>query len=114
MCGSGYAHVAGSGEGGRAGHRPGLAGQDLQVVVQQQVLGALVQAAGVHGDDGAADRVEDLQMAGTEPDLHPAASQADRDRVERLQDTDPRFGVDLGGEQLRGVEPLDGRARDGT
>jgi hypothetical protein len=26
-----------------------------------------------------------------------------------MQDTDPRFGVDLGGQQLRGVEPLEGQ-----
>ena len=39
----------------RPGQRAGFAVQDLQVVVQEQVLAALVQAAGVLGDDPAGD-----------------------------------------------------------
>ena len=76
-----------------AGHGPGLAHADLQVVVQDQVLGPLVQAAVMASHDAAID--DGLQRLGTQSNHDAALGQARRDGVEALAHTDPALGVDL-------------------
>jgi len=99
---------ASTGQCGRAGHRTGLAGQDLKVVVEHQVLAALVQRANVRGHDGS-DRagIEDSDRVRAEAYLEPPARVAGRDRVVGLTYTDPGLGIDTARQRGRDVEDLD-------
>ena len=81
---------------------PGLRTQDLQVVIQQQVLGALVQAARVLGHDPAVGVDDDGARA--EPGLDPASGQPGGHRVVGLAHADPRLGVDPARQRRRHVE----------
>jgi hypothetical protein len=93
---------AGGDPRGGPGQRAGLASEDLQVVVQGQVLGALVQRPVVGRDELAVGEGDD--RPGAEPGGHPPADQPYRDRVVRLPHADPGLRVDPAGQRGRGVE----------
>ena len=99
---------AGLRERHRAGQRARLAGQDLQVVVQHQVL-----VPGCHQPRVCRHRpgaLEDGQLVRGQPDPHRRPDQPGRHRVAALADADPRELVRPGPQCRPGVEPV-GRQR---
>jgi hypothetical protein len=79
-------------QGGGSGHGTGFAGEDFQVVVQHEVLAALVQRPGVFSDHLLG--VEHDYRGGAETNVETATGEPGRDRVVRLTDTDRRLGID--------------------
>ena len=61
------------GQGGGAGHRAGFAVHTFQIVIQDQIFGALVQAPGVLGDEFAG--LEHPDLSGAEADLESASDE---------------------------------------
>ena len=91
----------------RPGQRPRLAGQDLQVMVEHQVLVPGCHQARVHRDRLPA--VEDGQLVGGQPDPHRFPDQPGRHRVAALPDADPGEPVGLRPQHRAGVEPVSGQ-----
>ena len=95
-------------EGGRAGQRPGLVGQHLEVVVQHQRDAAADRGAFVFGDQPGP--VEHLHGGRPQQDPDRAADVTDRHRVLALPHRHPGVPVDPGAQADPGLERL-GRQR---
>ena len=95
-------------EGGRAGQRPGLVGQHLEVVVQHQRDAAADRGAFVFGDQPGP--VEHLHGGRPQQDPDLAADVTDRYRVLALPHRHPGVPVDPGAQADPGLERL-GRQR---
>lgn len=94
---------SGPGQGSRAEERPGLDGENLEVVIEDQDLVAL-QTAGMAGGDGSA--VEDLDGLGADADIDTPADETGGDRVVTAPDHDSALAVDAVRADHGDVEPL--------
>ncbi|MEQ4209666.1 hypothetical protein [Actinopolymorpha sp. B9G3] len=92
-------------QSGRTGQRTGLAGQHLQVVVQNKDLPVAGRGVFMAGDLDSA--IEDDQPPGAEVDPDPTADQPGRHRVLALSHADPGVAVDPRGECQPGRERLE-------
>jgi hypothetical protein len=86
------------------GHRPGLADQDLEVVIEGEDLAAAGGGPFVAGD--LAPAVEDDQFRGAQDRPDPVPDQPRRHRVMALAHGDPGVAVDPRGQDQPGLEPL--------
>jgi hypothetical protein len=95
----------------RTRHRSRLAGEDLEIVVEEERLRAADDAALVGGDHPSG--VDELDRGAPDPRRQAAAGIAGRDRIEGLADADPGLGVDPDGHQPGGIEGLGGQRPEG-
>ncbi len=93
------------GQGGGPGQGPGLADQHLEVVIQHQVLGELVQGPGVGGHDRPGGDHRD--RGSPQPHVQAPSGVAGRHGVVGLANAHPRPGIHPAREVLSGVEGLD-------